>query len=498
MRIVKQVIDLPTVSPLQTSEIETQLAILASIVASSGDAILSVRLGGIINSWNPAAERMYGYSAEEIVGKSFSVLIHPENVDEATYIMGKILDGHQIENYETVRIRKDGTEVPVSLTISPIRDSTGAVIGASSITRDMTDRKQASRYARDILESAPDAMVIADKAGTIVIINAQTEKLFGYHRDEMLGQPVELLIPNRFREKHPSQREDFFADSEVRPMGAGLELFGLRKDGREFPIEISLSPIETKKGLLVAAAIRDVTSHKQMIRRLEEMNELRNEFVAVVAHDLRAPMMSISGFAHMLTEQWDAIDDDTKLQYLQIIARNTDGLAEFVEDVLQVARIEAGEYGYDIRPFDVRSFAQNVLNEAVSANGNRRFEFIAPEGLPLALGDEGRQRQILTNLLSNAIKFSPAAEPIIVELSCIGNFVQVSVTDGGIGIAKDDLTKLFQKSGRLSRPGVQKTPGNGLGLYICKTLVEAQGGRIWCESNPNQGSTFFYTIPVEP
>lgn len=441
---------------------------------------------------------MYGYSAEEIIGRSFSILVHSGNADEVADILGKIRAGRRVKHYETTRIRKDGSAFPVSLAISPIHDSTGTLIGASSITRDRTEHKQASKYARDILESAPDAMVIADKAGTILIINAQTEKLFGYHRDEMLGQPVELLIPNRFREKHPSKREGFFADSEARPMGVGLELYGLRKDGREFPIEISLSPIETKKGLLVAAAIRDVTSHKQMIRRLEEMNELRNEFVAVVAHDLRAPMMSISGFAHMLTEQWDAIDDDTKLQYLQIIARNTDGLAEFVEDVLQVARIEAGGYGYDIRPFDVRSFAQDVLNEAVGTNGDRRFEFIAPEGLPLALGDEGRQRQILTNLLSNAVKFSPTERPIVVRLSYTDDLVQVSVTDGGMGIAKDDLTKLFQKSGQLFRSGVQKTPGNGLGLYICKTLVEAQGGRIWCESNPNHGSTFFYTIPVAP
>ena len=171
-------------------------------------------------------------------------------------------------------------------------------------------------------------------------------------------------------------------------------------------------------------------------------------------------------------------------------------MAKFVEDVLQVARIEAGEYTYDIRPFDIRPLVQRALNETASAGKGRRFEFSAPEDLPNVLGDEDRQWQVLTNLLSNAVKFSPPDEPIVVGLSCVDKSVQVTVTDRGLGIAAEDLSKLFIKVGRVSNPGVVKEPGNGLGLYICKTLVEAQGGRIWCESIPGRGSTFTYTIPV--
>ncbi len=231
-------------------------------------------------------------------------------------------------------------------------------------------------------------------------------------------------------------------------------------------------------------------------RQLEEMNGFRNEFVAIVAHDLRGPMASITGFADLLTGGWDTLADDEKINYVQVISRNTKHLSEFVEDVLQVARIEAGEFTYDIRAFDMSALACRAVDEAAAAHSTRRFELVDPGDLPLAHGDEDRQWQVLTNLLSNAAKFSPAEEPIAVELSYTGDSVQVAVTDQGPGIAEADVAKLFQKFGRLSQPGGRKIPGTGLGLYICKTLVETQDGRLWCESTPGRGSTFLYTIPV--
>jgi protein-histidine pros-kinase len=483
--------------PDQSGENETELSRLKASVASSDDAMFDTNLDGIITSWNPAAEYIFGYSATEIIGRSFSILLPIGNADEGARNIARIRNGQNIEHYETVRIRKDGGSVPVAMTVTSVHDAMGTVTGGSLIVRDLSTNRKLDQKFRDILESTPDAMVIVDKSGTITITNSQTEMIFGYSKDEMIGQPVEMLIPSRFHANHPGHRDGFFAHSRVRPMGAtGSELYGCRKNGREFPVEISLSPINTGDGFLVAATVRDATEHKQMIRRLEEMNELRNEFVAVVAHDLRAPMMSISGFGHLLDEQWDVIDDAKKRQYTQIMARNSDALAEFVEDVLQVARMDAGEYSYNISPFDIRSSAQNALDDAMGANGDRRFELIAPDQLPLVLGDEERQMQILANLISNAVKFSPAEEPVVVELFRIGDTVKVSVTDRGTGIAKDDLSKLFQKSGRLYRPGDERRPGNGLGLYICKTLVEAQGGRIWCDSSTDQGSTFSYTIPA--
>ncbi len=480
----------------ELKKLEMQNMLLAAIVKHSNDAIMSDSLDGILTSWNLAAERMYGYSAEEMIGQPFTILIPSENADEAADIRGKIRKGHLLEHFETVRIRKDGSAFPVSVTISPIHDLTGELVGASVITRDLTTLKKAEQKFRDILESSPDAMVIVDKTRIITIVNSQTEKLFGYPRDEMLGQPVELLVPSRFHAVFSSYMNHFLANPVVREMGAGGELYGRRKDGHEFSVEIRLSPIETADGVLVASTIRDVTDHKQMIRRLEEMNELRNEFVAVVAHDLRSPMTSISGYAQELLNEWDATEDAEKIEFLKIIVRNTEHLAEFVKDVLQVARIETGEYTYDIRPFDIRSLVQRALDETASASDGQRFEFTVSGDIPPVLGDEDRLWQVLTNLLSNAVKFSPADEPIVVGLSCIDNSVQVAVTDRGIGIANEDQPKLFTKFGRVPNPGVLKASGNGLGLYICKTLVEAQGGRIRCESSPGRGSTFIFTIPI--
>ncbi len=474
---------------------EMRNALLAAIIASSKDAILSFNLDGIATSWNPGAERIFGYSADEIIGQPPLVFIHSDKSDESADILERIRNGQPIEHFETVRLRKNKSAVPVSMDVSPIYDLTGAVVGASAIYRDITELKMAEQKFRDILESSPDAMVIADKTGTIVIVNSQTEEIFGYHRDEILGRSVELLMPSRNRAIFPGYWERFFSDPKVELMGGGLQLYGNRKDGQEFPVEIRLSPVETANGVLVVATIRDVSVHKNMIRQLNEMNALRSEFVAIVSHDLRSPMTSINGYAQELLNEWDATDEAKKIDYLQIIVRNTEYLAEFVEDVLQVARIEAGEYTFNIRPFDIRLLVQRVLDETASAGDGRRFEFTVPSDFPNVLGDEDRQWQVLTNLLSNAVKFSPSGELIVVELSCIDDFVQVVVTDYGIGIATDDMSKLFMKFGRVSNHGVLKTPGNGLGLYICKTLVEAQGGRIWCESGLGRGSSFIFTIP---
>lgn len=336
----------------------------------------------------------------------------------------------------------------------------------------------------------------------VIVANAETERIvlwnpaatavFGYSEEEAVGMPLHRLVPESLRDRHragirryaETGRGDLIGQRQV------LELPALRKDGTEITIEFSLTPLESVKheSRFALAIIRDVTERI-------ELEQLKNDFVAMVAHDLRSPMSVIAGFAETLNKRWDDLETAQRNMLLEGIARNVYSLDHLVEDVLHVARLESGHFSYDSEPFDLKALVQRTVAETPRSEGEPEIELQLEEGLPPAVGDELRNWQILNNLISNAFKFSSPGSPVLVTLSRSEDGLRVEIVDQGVGITEQDVKRLFNKFFRVSQGG-GKAAGTGLGLYICRLMVEAQGGTIGVSSQPGKGSTFYYTIPA--
>lgn len=267
-------------------------AILASIVDCTEDAIFSTTLEGSITSWNNGAEKLFGFTCDEALGKQIAFILPAERMAEAETILERLTKGDSIDHFETERLRKDGTPVYISLTVSPLRDVYGNITGIAQIARDFTKQRKSRETFKALLESAPDAMVIVGHDGKIQMVNEQTEKLFLYKRTELVGNTVEILIPQRYTHNHPAHRKGFFSDPRVRGMGVDLELYGKRKDDTEFPVEISLSPLETEAGIVALAAIRDISLRKKSEEKFKALLESAPDAMVIVGQDGNIQMVN--------------------------------------------------------------------------------------------------------------------------------------------------------------------------------------------------------------
>jgi PAS domain S-box-containing protein len=355
-------------------------------------------------------------------------------------------------------------------------------------------------------------MVIVDRSGQIQLVNSQTEKLFGYERTELLGQTIELLMPARFRRRHADHRDSFYSNPCVRPMGVGLDLYGRRKDCSEFPVEISLSLLQTEGGTLVSSAIRDITDRKRIEKELrdknlalENANRAKNHFLASMSHEIRTPMNGIIGALDVLNQS-SLVGPQVGL--VSLIRESADSLLTIIDDILDFSKIEAGRLEIERLPMSVAEVVEkscNLLNRLAERKGGTLTVFADPTIPEMVLGDASRLRQILINLISNAIKFSSGREhpgrvsvrAVLAQPQSDKAVVEIRVTDNGIGMDEAALARIFQSFTQADPSTTRKYGGTGLGLVICKQLASLMGGTIAVETKVDVGSTFSVRLPFD-
>jgi PAS domain S-box-containing protein len=356
------------------------------------------------------------------------------------------------------------------------------------------------------LETVPDAMVVVDRQGRIVMLNSQTERLFGYRREQLLGLHVEVLVPDRYRGSHAEHREDYFTAPTVRPMGAAQELYGRRKDGSEFPVEISLSPVETEQGILVASAIRDVTDRKRaeaqrasLIREhaaraeAEAANRAKDEFLAMLSHELRNPLGAVLSAVALLDKI--GLKDEPALKARAIIRRQAGRLSRMLDDLLDVARLQTGKIVLTTQRLDVGDLVRRSLGTLRASGSLDHHDVTADCEQVWVEADAARIEQVFDNLMLNALKFTPEHGRVRVRVHSDGSDAVLKVSDSGVGMPADLVATVFdlftQGSEKSRREG-----GLGIGLAVVRRLIEQQGGRVEAHSDgPGRGSTFLVRLP---
>lgn len=478
-------------------------SLYTALVESSQDVILSKTLEGTITAWNHAAEQLYGYPATEALGRNISLIVPPARRGELEWIMREVKAGRGVQNLITQRVSRDGRVHDVSITVSPIRNPMGEVVAASTFARNVSDRVRLERRNAAILAGALDAIITIDQHGRVVEFNAAAEQLFGYATQEAVGRELaELVIPERDREAHRAGLERQRNGQPPRVLGKRIELVARRKGGADFPVEASIVRLAGSDPPLFTAFVRDLTELKRakedlkrIIADLTRSNADLEQFAYVASHDLQEPLRMVSAYMDLLQRDYADQLDERAIRFVEYAASGGKRMKELIDDLLAYSRIEAR--AVDLAPVEsdaiVSAAVRNLTQLAAESHAK-----VTWSDLPTVYGEATQLLQVFQNLVGNGLKFRrPEVTPEVqVSAREAGDDWLFCVRDNGVGFDAKFAERIFQMFQRLHPRTAY--PGSGIGLAVAKRIVERHGGSIWAESDPGQGTLFYFTLPKQP
>jgi PAS domain S-box-containing protein len=473
-----------------------------AIVDRTPHALVAVDAQGQVRFWSAGAETLYGHAAADALGHPWAELFGSAPVTGPAHAS------------EVVRRCRNGALIYVQSSCRPLVDDRQAIVGVLFSDMDVTPlrvQREAqlieTLYGR-LLESMPDAIVVVDGIGRIVYANGQAQRMFGYQSVALLGDVIERLMPERYRHSHVGQRDAYLASSRTRPMGQGLALRGRRANGEEFPVEISLSPLDTEVGRLALSAIRDISERHRVEQALQEKNvelerasRAKDRFLATMSHELRTPLNAILGFTGLLLMRLTGPLNAEQERQLRLVGTSGQHLLSLINDLLDVAKIDSGRVELHREPVACRALVGGVVETLRQAAETKGLRLVLQESPALDTElhtDRRALQQILINLTNNAIKFTDAGT-VTIALEHQDRILQLRVSDTGLGISEADQARIFQPFTQVGAgAGRGQIEGTGLGLYLCHKLAELLGGRLLLRSALNEGSEFTLLLPLDP
>ena len=477
---------------------------LATIAESSDDAIVGKDLNGVVTTWNRAAEAMFGYPADEIIGQPITLIIPPHLISEEASILGRIRAGEKIVHFATERQCKDGRVIPVSLTISPIFDDHGSIIGVSKIARDLSETQRINRdlerregLLRSILDTVPDALVVIDTRGVIQSFSAAAQRLFGFSSIEVIGQNVSILMPSPYREDHDSYLARYLATGERRIIGIGRMIVGQRKDGSTFPMELTVGEVNLPGTRLFTGFVRDLTERQDRERRLSEvqaelvhvarLTEL-GQMVAALAHEVNQPLTAMTNYLSGIRRLLAAGNQQGVEPALERIAEQVDRAQQIIRRLRDF-----------VSKRETERRVENLLKTIEEATGLALIGIGRDLKLTIRVDDDAAEavidkiqiQQVLLNLIRNAAEAMAGSErrELSITTARQGDMVAISVADTGPGLPESVRARLFE-------PFVTtKTNGMGVGLSVCQSIVHTHGGELHAEDGADGGTVFLLTVP---